>query len=89
MPVSSAVVSVGTAATALSTGGRDMTDIAAVAVYNAGANIIYLGGLNVTTATGLPLAVGATATFDLAFNDALYGIVAAATENARVLQTRQ
>jgi hypothetical protein len=89
MPVATAVVAVGTAATALSTGGKSMTDITSVAVYNAGSNTIFIGGSTVTTATGIPLAVGATATFDLAFGDGLYGIVAAATENARVLQTRQ
>lgn len=89
MPIVSEVITVATSATLVSSGGRTIDDMVGLAVFNAGANTIYLGGSTVTTAAGFPLAAGASATFDLGPSDLLYGIVAAATEPLRTLETRQ
>lgn len=53
-------------------------------IVNNGANIIYIGGATVTTATGFPLQVGQAITLDKGY-EAIYGVVAAATENVRYL----
>lgn len=55
-------------------------------IQNTGANIVFLGENNgVTTANGFPIAVGATIVLNT--SDAIWGIVAAATEPLRVLET--
>lgn len=55
------------------------------ALYNAGANTIYIGDANVDTTDGFPITAG---TYfgggDLFKNEDLYGIVAAATESMHV-----
>ena len=87
MAIDSRAVTVGTTPTLLDTIGEgdDMAG-SAVAVQNAGAATIYLGADDVTTATGFPLAAGASMSFKLFGVEALYGIVASGTVDARVLE---
>lgn len=89
MAVVGAVVAVATTATLLS--GADGDSIAGQSIYvsNAGANPIFLGGSGVTTGTGYSLAAGASLPWPvrLGVGEALYGIVTASTENAKVLRT--
>lgn len=90
MAVVGAVVAVGTTATLLS--GADGDNIAGQSIYvtNASAtNPIFLGGSGVTTATGYSLAANTSLPWPivLGVGEALYGIVSAATENAKVLRT--
>jgi hypothetical protein len=54
-------------------------------ITNNGANTIFLGGSTVTTATGTPLVPGATFSDDVG-SQGYFCIVAAGTENARVLE---
>jgi hypothetical protein len=59
----------------------------ALTVYNASAATVYVGGADVTTANGAPVAATSWGPgFDLGIGDALYGIVAAATSEVRVLE---
>lgn len=90
MAVVGAVVAVGTTATLLSAADTDNIAGQCIYVTNASAtNPIFLGGSGVTTGTGYSLAPGASLPWrvDLSVGEALYGIVAAATENAKVLRT--
>lgn len=89
MAVVGAVVAVGTSATLLSGADGDAIVGQCVYVTNAGANPIFLGGSGVTTVTGYSLAAGASLPWavQLGVGEALYGVVAAATENAKVLRT--
>lgn len=81
MAVISTAVSVATTATVLvSSAGQG------VAVYNNGASTVYLGGSDVTTAIGYPLAAGAHVGIDLERGESLYGIVASGTVECRVLK---
>ncbi|MCX4912810.1 hypothetical protein [Streptomyces sp. NBC_00687] len=82
-------MSVATAATLLSGADGDSVSGQTVYVTNAGANPIFLGGSGVSTATGYPLAAGVSLPWPvvLGVGEALYGIVAAATESAKVLRT--
>lgn len=86
MSVKTAEVTVGTSATALepvdqSRGGRS------VWVKNLGAETVFVGGSDVTTANGQELGAGESASFDLDAGERLYGVVAAGTEPVRVLRT--
>jgi selenophosphate synthase len=82
--VKAAAVSVGTSATLLD---RNITGTRSLLVKNSGANPIYIGGSDVTTAQGFPLAVGESISIDVpSWGSGVYGIVAAATETANVLQ---
>ena len=84
MAVSSTAVTVADTATLLATGGSSGGD--SVAVYNNGAETVFLGGSGVTTAAGYPLGAGEHVGIDLERGESLYGIVAAATEECRVLK---
>jgi len=52
-----------------------------------GANTVYVGPSNVTTATGLELPKGALQIFWLAETDKLYGIVASSTQPLMTMQS--
>ena len=54
-------------------------------VYNNGSAVIYLGGSGVTTAAGLPLAVGQGITFD-GNTAAVYGISGSAGQDVRYFE---
>jgi len=76
-------VSCATSATALP--ATALTNRQSLCVQNNGTGTIFLGPVGVTTANGFPLARGATYCDDLG-SQVLYCIVAADTENARVLE---
>lgn len=78
-----AAVSVGTAAVRLDTG---LANRRYITIVNNGTASIYVGGSSsVTTANGLPVAAGASATYNLGPSLALYGI-STATQDVRVLE---
>lgn len=83
MSVSSAAVTVTTSATALHAADADPHS---VAVANVGASTVYLGGSDVTTANGFPLAAGASVPVGLSPSEILYGRVTSGTVEVRVLR---
>lgn len=85
MAASARAVSITTSATRIDTIEGGNNRVIGLAVYNAGAASVYLGGSGVTTAQGFTLPVGATATLDVDTTDGLYGI-AAGTVEVRVLE---
>lgn len=90
MAVNSRAVTVTTAATRLDaiTDGDDGMYGQSLAVYNSGAATVYLGGATVTTATGVPVPTATWGpSFDLSISDQLYGIVAASTNEVRVIES--
>lgn len=88
MAIDVRAVSVSTTATRLDTASEgDSVAGSAVAVYNNGSATIFIGDSGVTTANGFPLASAASMSFKLDDQaDALYGIVASGTEEARVIE---
>ena len=87
MAISSAQVSVTTSATLLSSTDTDGISGSSLSLVNQGSQTVYLGASGVTTATGFPLAAGASWSADLAPGEALYGIVAATTATVGVIRT--
>lgn len=86
MALTSRTVSVGTTATRLDK-VADAHLTGAVALYNAGAAIVYVGGSDVTTANGYPVGAGSYGPgVELAVDESLYGIVASGTCDVRVLE---
>ncbi len=79
----SEAVSVGTTATEIYT---FVNETESLYVYNAGSNPVYLGGPEVATTTGTPLAASTGLAIDALPGEVLYGRVAASTEEVRVLQ---
>lgn len=90
MSIKSTAVSVGTTATRLDTADDTGDHIGgeSLAVYNNGASTLYLGGSNVTTSTGVPVAANSwgPALGGILTEDALYGIVTSGTVDVRVLE---
>lgn len=93
MAVNSGVVTVTTAATALT--GTDADNSLypgrSILVKNPGSVTVYLGGSDVTADTvaatgGYPLAPGESLPFDSPAGEVLYGIVAASTSTVNVLR---
>lgn len=85
MAVSTAAVSAATSATALHAIDADLSGIE---VQNVGASTVYVGGSDVTTANGYPVAAGASwyPPQPLAAGERVYGIVASGTVEVRVLR---
>ena len=85
--VATSAVNVGVAATAIVAINADRTG---VVLRNNGANTIFIGGAGVTLANGMPLEPGEAAapgdTLMIPATAAIFGIVAAATEEVRVLE---
>lgn len=80
-------VTVTNAATALVDTTGTTSDPQPVLVYNSDASVVvYLGGSDVTAATGIPLAALATMSFALGSGDDLYGITSASTAAVRILK---
>jgi hypothetical protein len=77
----SRAVSVATTATAL----HDATTQSSILVFNNHSATIYVGGPGVTTSTGIPVAAGTGISFDYKYGE-IYGIVAAATADVRILE---
>ena len=90
MALKSTAVSVGTTATRLDT-ADDTGDALAgesLVFYNNGTATIYVGGSDVSTANGCPVAASSwSPSFDLSTGDAVYGRVASGTVEARVLES--
>jgi hypothetical protein len=90
MAVKSRAVTVTTSATRLdtTTDQDDAMSGESFAVYNASAAVVYLGGSDVTTSNGVPVAATSWGpSFDLSISDQIYGIVAASTSEVRVIET--
>ncbi len=88
MPVRSTLVVVAATPTILAGPGGPAGDNREVLVGNGSAVTLFVGGDDVTIVNGFPVAAGASAGIVLATGDTLYGVVAAATQNINVLQTR-
>lgn len=89
MSVSSRAVTVANTATRLdSRGNRPWAPPGqAFTFHNGSAVTVYMGGSNVTTANGVPVAANSWAPgVDLSGADAVYGIVASGTAEVRVLE---
>jgi hypothetical protein len=89
MAVKSRAVTVTTTATRLdsTTDQDDGMSGSSLAIYNASAATVYVGGSDVTTSIGCPVAATSWGPgFDLGTGDALYGIVAASTSEVRVIE---
>ena len=88
MTVLAASVTVATTATLLSSSTDDSAYGHSLLVkVPAGGQTVFLGGSDVTSAAGYPLAAGESCAFDLGSGDVLYGIVAATTQALSVLRT--
>ena len=55
-------------------------------IYNMGPEDVYLGGDDVTDATGIPLPVNASRTIAIRISAEIYGITSSGTADVRVLQ---
>lgn len=90
MAVKTRAVTVGTTATRLD-GDADQADRHAgesFAFYNSSGVTVYIGGADVTSTNGAPVAASSWSPgFDLASDDAIYGIVATGTAAVRVLES--
>jgi hypothetical protein len=88
MAVKSRAVSVGTTATALDTVDESDSQMgSSIAVYNNGASTVYVGGSDVTTSNGVPVAAGSWGpSISLDGPERVYGIVASGTVEVRVLE---
>lgn len=88
MAVVAASITVGTAATQLSSTTDDSAFGHGLLVkVPAGGQTVFLGGSGVTAAAGYPLAAGESFTADLTPGDALFAVVAATTQAVNVLRT--
>lgn len=77
-------VSVGTTATRIDS--EDLSAGSSAALANVGGATVFVGGPDVTTAIGFPLAAGERMAFDLRRGDEIYGVVASGTVEVRVLE---
>ena len=85
MSLSAAKVTITTSPTLIATGLNGASWVYLHAPT--GANTVYVGGSDVTSATGLELPKGALNSFWLAETDKLYGIVASSTQSLMTMQT--
>lgn len=89
MPLVRGNITVLHSATVLATGVGDASNPTSVDVYNKGVAAIYYGAPGVTGSTdGIPIAIGATKTFNLAVGDVVYGAVDTATQTVTVMYYR-
>lgn len=84
MAVNSAVVAVGTTATALNS--VDMDGLAGQSLQFTPPSAIFVGGPGVTSATGYPLTAGVEYYYDLQPGDVYYAVAASGTVNVPVLR---
>lgn len=84
MAVQAAQVSVGTTATRLSEdAGRDGVSLLVQAPAGA---TLFVGGADVSAATGFPVPAGTTLAVDLPSHDELFGVLASGAGDAAVLR---
>lgn len=86
MAVKGRRVSVGSQPTKINSTTADQLSGSALVMTNRGAVAMFLGGATVTVTTGYELPSGQGLTFQLDEGEALYGIVAAGTAEAHVLE---
>lgn len=88
MATRSSIITVGTTPTRLAPGpDTDNPGYRDLAIQNTSQVIVYLGGTDVTTATGFPLAAGASLTLDDVQPGSLpYAIVATGTATLALLE---
>lgn len=91
MPFSVGTVSVGTQATLLANPSTAAaSDPQPVVIFNNdAAATLFIGGTGVTTANGFPILKQTGISFRLISGEQIFGIVAAGTLDARVLQGRK
>ena len=93
MSIKTNAISVGTTPTKLYVGGSsgaEPTLTVPMVVRNNDASVaMYVGGADVTTASGFPVKAQEYTSFDVAAGDIMYGIVASGTVEARVMIGRQ
>lgn len=87
MAVLASVITVGVTPTLLTLGGHTVKDLRTTIVRNDTAADLFVGGLGVTTATGLRVPAASSIALDLGPLDSLYGVVAVAAP-IQVLTTR-
>jgi hypothetical protein len=80
-------VSVGIAAIRLDSADADSRADKSIAITNAGAAAVDLGGSDVTSGAGYSLAAGATITLDLGSSEQLFAIAASGTVDVHVIET--
>ena len=85
MSIAASRVTVAATATLIATGFNGASWVYVHAP--SGGNTVYIGGSDVTAATGFELPKGAVHEFWLAETDKLYGIVATSTQPLMVMQT--
>lgn len=88
MAVKSAAVTVAVTATLLASAASDRDGMKVRVQVPAAGQTVYLGGSDVTVATGYAVATGAEShELTLARGETLYGIVNATTQAVRVIKT--
>jgi hypothetical protein len=83
---STAITATTTAASLCINTGEDRGSGQSFLVYNNGSVTAYIGGPDVTTTNGVPLAAGATLTAALGYADNIYAVTASSTTDLRVLE---
>lgn len=88
MAVASRSVTVTTSATRLdSSAETDLVSGSSLILYNNGSATVYVGGSDVTTSNGVPVAASSWGpSIDLDGAEGVYGIVASGTVDVRVLE---
>lgn len=88
MPLSTSSVTVGVTATQLSVADRAGTanGQSVLVKVPAGGQTVYIGGADVMTTSGYPLAAGESLSLDVEGDDVVFGIVAATTQAVNVLR---
>lgn len=88
MSVKSTAVTVGTSPTRIDSTTFDRrSEGVSVSFFNGGSGTVYVGGPDVTTSNGAPVAEDSWSPgFDLRPNDALYAVVATGTATVRVIE---
>ncbi len=62
------------------------TNRRSMSIHNNGSEIVYLGGSNVTSTNGYPLAAGDSIPIDINANAKIYGRTSANSSNVRLLE---
>jgi len=87
--IANEIVTVTTGVTLICRGGGGPNDLRPVAVLADTANNIWVGGVDVTTATGIPLSSASSpASFELSVSENLYGISTITNATCRVMAGR-
>lgn len=87
MAIRSTRVTVGTTATRLSSSPNDNRADASVTVQAPDGATLYVGGADVTAATGFPVAAGTTISGELQHGEDLYGVLASGSGTTYVFES--